>query len=93
MYPKEYEHQSNSWKRSFKKAGRALKKCKKCSHHILRTEGIKFLEITGRVKTLYSLYNKLKKYDNDITKIHDIIALSIITKSTADCYARFGRDS
>ena len=58
--------------------------------HILRTEGIKYLEITGRVKRLYSLFKKLKKYNGDIRKIHDIVALRIITKSTADCYAALG---
>jgi GTP pyrophosphokinase len=58
--------------------------------HILRTEGIKFQEVTGRVKRLYSLFRKLQKYDGDITKIHDFIALRIITKSTSDCYAALG---
>jgi len=58
--------------------------------HIMRTEGIKFEEVNGRVKRLYSLFRKLQKYDGDITKIHDFVALRIITKSTADCYAALG---
>lgn len=57
---------------------------------ILRMEGIKFLDITGRTKRIYSLFKKLQRYDNDITKIYDKVALRIITKSTADCYAALG---
>jgi GTP pyrophosphokinase len=56
----------------------------------LRTEGIKFLEIVGRVKRVYSLYKKLQKYDGDISKVYDVQAFRIITKSTSDCYAALG---
>jgi GTP pyrophosphokinase len=58
--------------------------------HVLRTEGIKFRASSGRVKRIYSLFRKLKKYENDISKIYDIVALRVITKSTADCYAALG---
>ena len=57
---------------------------------MLRMEGIKYLEVTGRVKRVYSFYRKLQKYQGDITKIHDLIALRVITKTTADCYAALG---
>lgn len=57
---------------------------------ILRMEGIKFQEITGRTKRIYSLYKKLQRYDNDISKIFDKVAMRIITKSTADCYSALG---
>jgi GTP pyrophosphokinase len=58
--------------------------------HILRLEGLKFLTISGRVKRVYSLYKKLQKYKDDVSKVYDIIALRIINKSTADCYAALG---
>jgi ABC-type branched-subunit amino acid transport system substrate-binding protein len=57
---------------------------------ILKLEGIKFQDITGRTKRIYSLYKKLERYDGDISKIYDLHALRIITKSTADCYAALG---
>lgn len=57
---------------------------------VLRTEGVKFLQIKGRVKRIYSLYKKLKKYDGDVSKIYDLVALRVITKSTGDCYAILG---
>lgn len=67
-----------------------LKGVQKELSQILRLEGIKFLESSGRVKRIYSLYNKLKKYAGDISKVHDITAFRVITKSTADCYAALG---
>ncbi len=67
-----------------------LKNLQKEILEILRTEGVKYEMITGRIKRTYSLYKKLQRYDNDINKIYDLIALRIITKSTADCYAVLG---
>ncbi len=69
---------------------KALKKLQKDIAEILRTEGVKFEDLQGRVKRVYSLYKKLQKYDGDIHKIYDLVALRVITKSTADCYAALG---
>ncbi len=48
--------------------------------------------VEGRSKHLYSLYKKLLRpeIDYDINKIHDLIALRIITKTKMDCYAALG---
>lgn len=43
-----------------------------------------------RVKHLYSLWKKLKRYDMDINKVHDIVALRIIVPNLADCYQALG---
>lgn len=67
-----------------------IKEMQKELSGILKIEGIKFQDITGRTKRIYSLHKKLARYDNDISKIYDLHALRIITKSTADCYAALG---
>lgn len=68
-----------------------MKQLEKDLIHVLRTEGVKFQIVTGRTKRVYSLYKKLfKKYHGDLSKIYDIIALRVICKSTADCYAALG---
>lgn len=56
----------------------------------LREEGVKVLSMDHRVKHLYSLWKKLVKYDKDITKIYDIIALRVTVKSIEDCYYTLG---
>lgn len=90
VYPKEFEETKKLLEEELKKRDENIKDMQKKLAHMLRTEGLKYLEITGRVKRLHSLFNKLKKYQGDIGKVHDIVALRVITKSTEDCYAILG---
>jgi GTP diphosphokinase / guanosine-3',5'-bis(diphosphate) 3'-diphosphatase len=69
---------------------KSIKAMQKELASILRMEGIKFLSIDGRTKRIYSLHKKLQRYDNDISKIYDKIALRITTKSTEECFAALG---
>ena len=90
VFPKAYEETKKALDTEMETRAQNLKIMQKSLEHTLRTEGVKFLEVKGRVKRLYSLHIKLEKYKGDIGKIQDIIALRIITKSTADCYAALG---
>lgn len=56
----------------------------------LEREGIRILDIHGRSKHLYRLYQKLKKRDMDIRRIYDLVAIRIIVPTIADCYEAFG---
>ena len=50
-------------------------------------------EVRGRVKHLYSIREKIKKYAQQgktFDDIYDLLALRILTESTADCYAALG---
>jgi len=51
--------------------------------------GIK-AEVTGRIKHLYSIYQKMKKKGKDFGEIHDLAAVRIITDTVRDCYAALG---
>jgi GTP pyrophosphokinase len=44
----------------------------------------------GRVKSIFSLYKKLKKVDGNIDDIYDLIALRIIVEDKSDCYKVLG---
>jgi GTP diphosphokinase / guanosine-3',5'-bis(diphosphate) 3'-diphosphatase len=88
--PKQYEITKELLEKKLESRQKKIKDLQKEIVSLLRLEGIKFLEMAGRTKRIYSLYNKMKKYDGDITKIYDKIAVRIITKSTADCYAALG---
>ncbi|MFH1315621.1 MAG: RelA/SpoT family protein [Candidatus Uhrbacteria bacterium] len=57
---------------------------------ILDEADINYTSVHGRAKRLYSLYKKLKRKDNDIEKVHDLIAVRIIINDVADCYAVLG---
>ena len=49
--------------------------------------------VEGRVKHLYSTYNKLQRYERmgrKFDEIYDLIAIRVITESIEDCYAALG---
>jgi GTP pyrophosphokinase len=56
----------------------------------IKKEGISIIEIDGRAKSIYSLFLKLKKYDMDINRVHDLVAVRIIVSEIADCYEVLG---
>ncbi|MFH1047428.1 MAG: RelA/SpoT family protein [Patescibacteria group bacterium] len=56
----------------------------------LKKHDIEVLDIHGRVKHKYSLYRKLLKYERDMIRIHDLIALRILVPKMSDCYAVLG---
>ncbi len=90
VYPKEYQETKTKLQTVLESRGEDIKETEKRLEHIFHIEGVKYVSVAGRIKRLFSLYNKLHKYDGDITKVYDIIAFRIITKSTADCYSVLG---
>jgi guanosine-3',5'-bis(diphosphate) 3'-pyrophosphohydrolase len=88
--PEEFEKTEKLLTETLHGREKALRKLQKDISEILRTEGVKFKNLQGRVKRVYSLYKKLQKYDGDINKVYDLIALRVITKSIVDCYAALG---
>ncbi len=63
---------------------------------ILREElektGIK-AEVTGRPKSLYSVYRKVQKYaaqGKEFSDIHDLLALRVMVDTIQDCYSALG---
>ncbi len=68
---------------------RALVEVSKRIADILFRNNIKF-EMQFRVKSLYSIYKKMKEKDNDFDKIYDLMALRIITDNELNCYEILG---
>lgn len=65
-----------------------LEEMKESIIDILTDAGIKF-EIKGRVKSIYSIYNKLSS-GKEWNKIYDILALRIFVEEESDCYQVIG---
>jgi GTP pyrophosphokinase len=85
-----YQLMQTLLKTELEKRQENLKIMEKSLSQTLKQQSIKFLEVKGRVKRPYSLFKKIQKYQGEIAKIYDIIALRIITRSTADCYSALG---
>jgi guanosine-3',5'-bis(diphosphate) 3'-pyrophosphohydrolase len=47
-------------------------------------------EVHGRVKSMYSIWSKLRRQDIDIGQLYDYLAFRITTPSVKDCYAALG---
>ncbi len=90
-YPEEYEELIEYAQPYYKKAEDRIEKVKREILRALAAEGLR-VRIDGRAKHLYSLWRKLARpeKDGDIEKIHDLMALRIITKKKEDCYLALG---
>ncbi len=56
----------------------------------LTKEKITVLDIYGRSKHFYSLFQKLKKHDMNIDKIYDLAGIRIIVPEIVNCYETLG---
>jgi GTP pyrophosphokinase len=90
VYPKEYEWTMEAVKQSYGKKKKALDRAIREAGEFLKSENVSPISIHGRRKHIYSLYKKLLTKDRDIEKIYDLIALRVIVKDVADCYAALG---
>jgi len=53
-------------------------------------EHVKPLTVDYRTKHLYSLWKKLLRYDMDMARITDLLAMRIVVKNIEDCYRVLG---
>jgi guanosine-3',5'-bis(diphosphate) 3'-pyrophosphohydrolase len=87
--PQEYKKLQNTIRKRLGKSTRKLGAVREEVDKELKAQGIKY-EINGRVKSVYSLYKKLKKVDGNIDDIYDLMALRIIVETKEDCYRVLG---
>lgn len=52
--------------------------------------GIKNVQISGRVKHAYSIYQKIKKRKKEIDEIYDILGVRVICETPVECYTILG---
>ena len=52
--------------------------------------GIPILDIRGRPKHLYSIWNKLKRGEHRFEEINDLLALRILVETVQECYQALG---
>ncbi len=56
----------------------------------LREAQVPVIEIDGRIKRLWSIYQKLDRQKIDLDQVYDLIALRVVTEGVKDCYAALG---
>lgn len=85
-----YAHVLELRKMQTKETEAGLVRVQKELQHALVRRGVKNFRTGVRMKGLWSLHQKLKRKNDDITKIHDIAALRVIVQSVDDCYTALG---
>lgn len=90
-YPQEYQKLTQQVKEVSRSRERIAEEARRDILKLL-AKGKIFVLVHGRAKHWYSLWLKLQKpkYDNDITRIHDLVAIRVITDSVEKCYQILG---
>lgn len=90
LYPKEHQWLRKSVKEEYAAREKHLERVKPRLIKMLAGEGITILDIHARAKHYFSLYQKLLRYDMDIEKIYDLVALRVIVPDIESCYRVLG---
>ena len=90
LEPKEYQSlgEQVASKRSARE--QMIEKLKAPLEQELKKAGIADIEITGRPKHLWSIYQKMKKRDKPFDEIYDLMAVRVLVNSVPDCYHVLG---
>lgn len=89
LYPTECQGLKNRLVGKLPDKEKNLPRLKKILFRKLAKVGLR-VEISGRTKHLYSLYLKLKRYDDDLSRIYDLVALRVVTETIEECYKVLG---
>ncbi len=89
LWPEEYKKLVSVVKREAANRERQVERARRIILQILAKAGVE-AEIHARVKHYYSLYRKLQRYNDDISKIYDIVACRIVVNSIEECYQVLG---
>jgi len=90
LYPKEYNWLKQLIEEHTKQKEKYLHKVINFVKNELAENNIKYIEVKGRIKQLYSLYKKLLRLDKDINRVYDFVAIRVIVKDIPTCYAVLG---
>lgn len=90
IHPKEYQWLVNQVKDKYERRQKYLERVRPLILKELRTEGIEPIEILYRAKHYFSLFKKLQRYEMNLNKVYDLVALRIIVNTVEECYMVLG---
>lgn len=89
LYPKEYEKIKNMIDEKLEERKSLIDEAIKIVNKKLKEVKIS-ADISGRIKTYYSVYNKITKQNRKFEDIYDIVAIRIIVSDIKSCYEVLG---
>jgi len=90
LYREDHQWLVSAVKDRYEERERYLEQLKPILKTELELNGVSFLELNSRAKHYFSLYKKLLRYNMDLDKIYDLVALRLIVKDLSDCYTALG---
>ncbi|TSC72924.1 MAG: GTP pyrophosphokinase [Parcubacteria group bacterium Gr01-1014_70] len=91
IYPEEYAWITQEVHTSMPEGEQYLsEEVKPVLQQTLAAEGINSVTINYRKKHVYSLWKKVLKYDMDLRRVTDLLAMRIIVNDIEDCYRALG---
>jgi GTP pyrophosphokinase len=90
VYPDEYKNIKALVEQKEGAEMESLEKFNKSIKKELAKNGVINFHTEYRIKSLYSLYKKLKRFEMNLDKIYDLSAMRIIVPTITDCYKVLG---
>jgi GTP pyrophosphokinase len=89
-YPDQYSHVAGKLEKTSKVSDKQMERLVEELRKLLASEGVKPLDVVGRIKRPYSIWRKMREQQSDFESVHDLIALRVIVERVADCYGALG---
>jgi guanosine-3',5'-bis(diphosphate) 3'-pyrophosphohydrolase len=89
LHPREHEELHRAVNEKLSVSADVVERIKSTLSQTLHDNGIEG-EVYGRVKSIYSIWSKMRRQEIDIGQLYDYLAFRIITSSVKDCYACLG---
>lgn len=92
VYPKEFAWVRDLVGQRYEALNKTIEAMQTTVTEALAAAKVAVINIHGRRKHLYSLYQKLirPEYNRDLSKVHDVVALRVVVGNVADCYTALG---
>ncbi|TSC92938.1 MAG: (p)ppGpp synthetase, RelA/SpoT family [Candidatus Berkelbacteria bacterium Licking1014_7] len=90
IYPKESQELEKQVKHERMRRKKIVDKNIRALYRLFAKKKFQPISLHGRVKHRWSLYRKLLRYDNDLSKIYDLIAIRVIVENIDECYGALG---
>ena len=90
VYPQDYKKLLDLTAGQIVENKKYAEQIKPAVEKILKENNIGYLAVNARAKHLYSLWRKLQKYDFNLERIYDLVALRVIVPDVASCYETLG---
>ncbi len=90
LHPQEYIEIKKLVDRKIQERSQEIEYYRSELEDLLNENNVEFIEIGGRAKHFYSIWEKMKEKNKSFDEIYDLFALRVIVKSHRQCYETLG---